>query len=284
MSNGRSLNRRDPAFIKSMVELWDWLYNNYYKVKTSGWHNVPDGKILFVGSHNGGLASPDLAMFSYDWVKRYGTERALYGLMHKAMWQGNKIAAGIAEKMGAIEAHPVMAFKAFENDASLLVFPGGGIDVFRPFHLWDKVHLANHKGFIKLALKSGVPIVPWVSVGAHHTLYVLADYAPLVQQLIKMGMPWPFPYPEVLPLSLSLPSGLTLGPVPNIPIPRTIHYKICKPIYLNDKPEPDKRFSAEFINDCYNKVLNAMQKELDDLILDSPYSKKNDNIPELTLS
>ena len=37
-------------------------------------------------------------------------------MIQKAKWQSNKIAAGIVEKMGAIEAHPVMAFKALEND------------------------------------------------------------------------------------------------------------------------------------------------------------------------
>jgi len=101
-----------------------------------------------------------------------------------------------------------------------------------------------------------------------------------------MGLPWPFPYPEVLPLTLSLPAGLTLGPIPNIPIPRTIHYKICRPIHLVENAEPMKKFSPEFVDECYNRVLNEMQEQLDELIQESPYAKKqkNDDIPVLTLN
>ena len=277
---GRSFENRDPAFIKGMMPVWEWLYKNYFRVKTSGWHHMPTEKSLIVGSHNGGLPSPDLGMFMYDWFKRYGTDRLMYGLMHREMWKGNKMAATSAEKMGAIEAHPKMAIEAFKRGASVLVFPGGGIDVFRPFHMWSEIHFAERRGFIKLALKEGVPITPFVSVGAHHTLYVLADLAPLLQELIKKGMPWPLAHPEVLPIFMGAPGGLTFGPLPNLPLPREIHTRICKPIVLDENWEPGKKYSRAFVEECYQHVFHTMQREMDQLIVDSPYNKE---IPELTL-
>ncbi len=278
---GRSFDKRDPAFIKMMMPVWDWLYRNYFRVETGGWHNMPEGKTLVVGSHNGGLTSPDLGMFLFDWFKRYGTGRLMYGLMHREMWRGNRLAAEQAEKLGAVEAHPKVAFEAFNRGASVLVFPGGGIDVFRPFHQWDKIHFAERRGFIKLALREGVPITPLVSVGAHHTLYVLADLAPVMQELIKKGMPWPFPNPEVLPIYLGAPTGLTVGPLPNIPIPRKIYTRVGKPIVLDEDPKPGKSYKRDFIEECYQRVLRAMQDEMNDLIADSEYTKE---LPKLTLT
>jgi len=75
------LDQRDPKFIESMMPILGLLYNFYFRVQTSGWENVPDGKILIVGSHNGGLASPDTSMMLYDWLRRFGVEREIYGLM-----------------------------------------------------------------------------------------------------------------------------------------------------------------------------------------------------------
>jgi 1-acyl-sn-glycerol-3-phosphate acyltransferase len=54
------------------------------------------------------------------------------------------------------------------------------------------IHFAGRKGFIKLALREGVPIIPAISHGAHDTLIVLADYYPVLRQLHEWGMPWLF--------------------------------------------------------------------------------------------
>ncbi|MBC1270565.1 glycerol acyltransferase, partial [Trichormus variabilis FSR] len=57
---GWSLDERDPKFIESLMPLLGFLYKYYFQVQTSGWENVPSQeKVLFVGSHNGGLAAPD---------------------------------------------------------------------------------------------------------------------------------------------------------------------------------------------------------------------------------
>ena len=198
--------------------------------------------------------------------------------MHPLIWKYNPSVAQIMEKVGALAAHPRPAMAAFERGASVLVYPGGGNDAFRPFHQWDKINFAERKGFIKLALKCGVPIVPKVSVGAHHGLYVIADLAPLLRELIHKDLP----SPEIMPVYLGLPWGVSIGPLPNIPIPREIHIKICEPIYLVKNPKPGASYSRDFIEDCYHLVKNTMQMELDQLVAESPYAKKK-TLPEMTL-
>ncbi len=119
-----------------MLPLWEWLYRYYFRVQSDGWQNVPaSGKMLVVGSHNGGLATPDMFMFLYEWFRRYGTERLAYGLMHPTVWKVSPDLASMAVQCGAVKAHPKMAIAALRKNAPVLVYPGGAQDTFRPYHL-----------------------------------------------------------------------------------------------------------------------------------------------------
>jgi hypothetical protein len=42
----------------------------------------------------------------------------------------------------------------------VITFPGGDLDAGRPFHLPRVVRFGNRRGYAKLALEAGVPIVP----------------------------------------------------------------------------------------------------------------------------
>ncbi|TAE61935.1 MAG: acyltransferase family protein [Nostocales cyanobacterium] len=264
---GWSLEERDPKFINSLMPLLEIVYNLYFRVETSGWENIPEGKILVVGSHNGGLASPDTSMMMYDWIRRFGTERPIYGLMHPKVWEVFPPIAKLAMKGGAVIAHPKMAYAAFRAGASVLVYPGGAEDVFRPHKMRDKIYFAERRGFIKLALRENVPIVPAISWGAHDTLIVLTDLYKNMQQLHEMGLPWLFGVdPLVFPVYLGLPWGLALGPWPNIPLPMSIHTRVCPPIIF-DRYGKAAASDRLYVDECYEIVRSKMQQELDNLIL-----------------
>lgn len=261
---GWSLEERDPKFIESIMPLLEWLYKYYFRVKTDGWHHIPkQEKVLFVGSHNGGLSSPDTSMMMYDWFRLFGTERLVYGLMHPIAWQVYSNTSTLAAKAGAIIAHPKTAFAAFEKGASVLVYPGGAQDVFRPYVERDKICFAERRGFIKLALKAEVPIVPVISKGAHDTLFVLTDFYQIMQQFHQWGMPWLFDIdPLVFPIYFGLPWGLAVGPLPNIPLPTQIHTRICPPIVF-DRYGKQAASDRSYVDDCYDLVQTKMQQELD---------------------
>lgn len=264
---GWSLDRRDPKFIQLFMPVWEWLYYHYYHVQTSGWDNIPtQQKVLFVGSHNGGFSAPDQFMIMYDWFRRYGVEKPVYGLLHRKVWQVSPPLGYMAAKIGAVVAHPKMAIAALRSGASVLVYPGGAQDVFRPHYLRNQICLAGRKGFIKLALQENVPIVPVISTGAHDTFYVLADCYDIMQQLHKWGMPWLFGIdPEVFPIYLGLPWGVAFGPLPHIPIPTNVRIRICPPIVF-DRYGVEAAGDHEYIDACYEIVRSQMQQELDCLV------------------
>lgn len=265
---GWSLDERDPKFIKSMMPLLGFLYRYYFRVQTSGWHHIsPRQKVLFVGSHNGGLSAPDMLMMMYDWFQRFGVEQPVYGLMHPRVWEVAPPLAQLGAKMGAIMAHPKMAYSALRSGASVLVYPGGAEDVFRPYYLRNKIYFAGRQGFIKLALRENVPIVPVISTGAHDTLIVLADIYKIVRQFHEWGMPWLLDIdPVVFPIYIGWPWGLSIGPLPNIPFPVSIHTQVCPPIAF-ERYGREAASDRDYVNECYDLVVSKMQYQLDQLVL-----------------
>lgn len=273
--DGWSLSERNPEAIKAWMPVWEWFYHNYFRVQTDGWHHIPStGKVLLVGSHNGGLASPDTSMFLYDWFSRFGYERLAYALMHPSAWQ-TPLFARPGSQVGAIIAHPKMARAALREDAALLVYPGGAKDLFRPYAMRNRIYLANNKAFIKLALIESVPIVPLISHGAHETLVVLADLYSQVKQLQEWGFPLSFDgNTGVFPIFLGLPWGIGIGPIPNFPLPVQIHTRVCAPVVFEHYGRAAAR-DRDYVNACYQRVCTQMQAELNDLVAVISQTKLN---------
>ncbi len=266
--DGWSLGDRDPAVIEKLMPFWQWAYEHYFRVTSDGWEHIPDADTpsLIVGSHNGGLAAPDMVMAMYDWFRRFGAERPVYGLMHDYMWTYYPPVAKVAVQTGGLRTHPKMATAALESGASVLVYPGGAQDVFRPYSQRDRIEFAGRTGFIKLALRTEVPIVPVISWGAHEGLVVLTEiYKPVKKLLQQNNWPWLFNIdPVVLPIYLGLPWGLAIGPLPNFPPPLPIHIRVCPPIYF-ERQGREAAKDRDYVAECCERVRQEMQRSLDQL-------------------
>ncbi|MGD1856226.1 MAG: lysophospholipid acyltransferase family protein [Leptolyngbyaceae cyanobacterium] len=264
-----ALAQRDPKVIASLMPKWEWAYDHYFHTRTDGWHHVPQ-QALFVGSHNGGLAAPDLLMLMVDWFRRFGYERPMYGLMHPKVWQVNAALGQLGARCGAVPARPRFAIAALQRGASVLVFPGGAQDVFRTYQQRHQIQLAGRTGFIKLALREQVPIVPVVSKGAHDTLIVLDDCYEQVKWLHQQGLlPWFKGIdPEVFPIYLGLPWGIGVGPLPHIPWPQQIYTRVCAPIVFERTGRAAAK-DSRYVQQCYRQVVTQMQQNLDQLVFEA---------------
>ncbi len=267
--DGWSLDRRDPKVIQSFMPLWEWAYHHYFNVQTDGWHHVlPEGKMLVVGSHNGGLAAPDMFMFMYDWFRRQG-------LRSPDLRTDAPDGLGHLSRDGGSPSGPMWgAAGASQNGDRRLAKGGNGVslsrraeDVFRPHHLRDKIYFAGRQGFIKLALRENAPILPIISYGAHDTLFVMADIYKEMRQLHEeWGMPWLFGIdPVVFPIYLGLPWGIAFGPWPNFPLPVQIHTRVCAPVAF-ERYGREAAGDRQYVNQCYQLVCTQMQQSLDQLI------------------
>jgi 1-acyl-sn-glycerol-3-phosphate acyltransferase len=140
-----------------------------------------------------------------------------------------------------------------------MVMPGGDLDTWRPYRDRYRVCFGGRTGYARIALMSGVPIVPVAHAGAHETLMVLYDGRWFAERLglkrITRANIWP--------VHLSLPWGLAFGPWPHIPIPAVLRYRVGAPIALSDVPMDDPSPAA--IAELDSRVRRAIQDQLDEL-------------------
>jgi len=252
---------RDPEFIALMMDLLRVTSRPWFRPEISGIDNVPaQGPVLLVGNHNGGLVNADSWLTGLAIWDHFAHERAMYSLVHDFVFE-DPLLRRYALKLGMLRAGNESARSVFAEGHALLVYPGSDYDTFRPFSQRGKVVLGGRTGFISLALRTGVPIVPVVSAGTHEQLIVLARGDGLAR-LFRMREK---ARTAVFPLVFALPWGLTTGFVPYLPLPAQTSLRFGEPIRwpgLGARDAEDKEVLAR----CSAEVETRMQRMLDDLV------------------
>lgn len=253
------LDLRDPRFIARALPLLGALYDHYFRCETELEAELPDGPFLAVANHNAMTGTPDMFCHMLAFFRRYGAERLSYGLMHdvpfRFPWAGSWLTGA-----GAIRARPDNALRSLARGAAVLVFPGGDVDACKPYSRRYDIDFGERRGYLRIAIREGVPIVPIVSVGAHQSLYIWSDGKRLAHAL---GLPERF-RSNVAPIGFALPWGVIVGiPYPHIPPPVKVHTRFLAPIDLgipahlwNDR---------DAVEEAHTRVITSMRAAMDDL-------------------
>ncbi|MBX3271041.1 MAG: hypothetical protein KF729_12320 [Sandaracinaceae bacterium] len=254
MSAPGELGSYDPAFVARHAPWIEGLLRRWFRARIHGLDAVPDAPALFVGNHSGAAMIPDTLV----WVGAYhtaGRRTPMLTLAHDQMFEAYPaLVASFLARMGGLRAGRARALEALASGHALTVYPGGDYDACRPFSRRHTIELAGRTGYVELARDAGVPIVPVVSVGAHEALVVLWDGRWLARRL-------PFARARrltVFPLTLSVPWGLFLGPLPGyVPLPTKIELRVLDAIDPTDGrvDEVDRRVRASL-----QEALDAMAK------------------------
>jgi 1-acyl-sn-glycerol-3-phosphate acyltransferase len=258
-SHPDDLSARDPEFIERVLPLMGLLYDEYFRCDTELECELPDTPVLAVANHNGMSGIPDMFCHMVAFWRRYGAARPSYGLMHDFPFRV-PLAGPWLNACGAIAAKPDNALAALRSGGQVLVFPGGDIDACKPYSKRYKIQFAGRRGFLRVALRAQVPIVPIVSVGGHSSLYLYSDGRRIAQalrlpQLVRSN---------VFPIGVAMPYGIIFGnPMPHLPPPVKIHTRFLKPITLGLPPSAAD--DPEALESCYLQVVAAMQSAMDEL-------------------
>ena len=250
------LDERDPDYIREQLPgLW-MLASLYFRAEVRGLKSIPaEGPVLLVGNHSGGNLTPDTLVFTLAFNTYFGVERSFYQLAHNLVLSMPGL--GRLRKFGTVAASTENAHKALESGAALLVYPGGDYEVHRPSWEGGTVDFGGRKGFIRLALEKGVPIVPVVSVGGQETALFLSRGERLAK-LLRIDRMFRL---KVLPISIALPWGLNVGDMlGHFPLPAKITIQVLEPIDLAERfgRDPD-------LEEIYDDVLGRMQVALNGL-------------------
>lgn len=266
------IHEPDPEVIDKLMPFLDGLWKHYFRCDISGFENVPDKPALYVGNHNG-LLTFEVLMLFYAWQKRFNGARRALGLAHDIVIK-NPFFRWLLTPMGAVPARPDIADEALHKGYSLLVYPGGEKESFRPYSERAKVDFYGRKGFLKLALKNKVPIVPIVSIGAHESYIILDRGEGLAKKLglydrIRLhGMPLTFRsifFVWCLVTGVFTFFPLLLAPwallATFIPLPAKMTFRILAPIDLQAHVDPTLS-EDENLTRLYDIVLSRIQETL----------------------
>jgi 1-acyl-sn-glycerol-3-phosphate acyltransferase len=250
------LDERDPDYIReSLPRLW-LLASLYFRAEVRGLGNVPEeGPVLLVGNHSGGNLTPDTGVFTLAFSTYFGVERPFYQLAHNLVLSMPGLS--FLRKYGTVAASHDNARKALEAGAAVLVYPGGDYEVHRPSWEGDRVDFGGRKGFLRLALDAGVPIVPVVSIGGQETSLFLSRGERLAKGL-RLDKLFRL---KVLPISIALPWVINVGDMAgHLPLPAKITVEALPPIDLR------REFGADpDLDEVYDHLVRQMQETLDAL-------------------
>src|SRR3954470_8742789 len=252
------LDDRDPDYIRDTLPAAWVLATLWHRAEVRGLENIPDeGPVLLVGNHSGGNTSPDSITFRLAFTSYFGVERRFHQLAHKLVMAFPGIGPFL-KKYGTIEASHENAERALNAGAAVLVYPGGDWEGHPPSWQSATVDFAGRTGFLKLAARTGVPLVPVVSIGGQETVLVLTRGEALAQAL---GLPR-FRL-KVLPVSLTMPWGISLGDfIPRLPFPAKLTTQVLPPIDIREKFGSGDDVDLE---EAYDYVTGTMQTTLDAL-------------------
>ncbi|MBV8161983.1 MAG: acyltransferase family protein [Acidimicrobiia bacterium] len=253
------LDDRDPDYIRDTLPAAWLLATLWHRAEVRGLENIPDtGPVLLVGNHSGGNTSPDSIVFTLAFSSYFGVERRFHQLAHKLV-MGFPGIGTFLQRYGTIEASHANAETALDAGAAVLVYPGGDWEVHRPSWRSGQVDFAGRTGFLKLAIRTGVPIVPVVSVGGQETLFVLTRGEVLSRALGLHRLRL-----KVLPVSLVIPWGVTVGDfVPRLPFPAKLTIQVLPAIDLLEKfgDDPDLGEAYDYVTGTLQDTLDALSAE-----------------------
>jgi 1-acyl-sn-glycerol-3-phosphate acyltransferase len=250
------LDQWDPDYIRRTLPVLRRTFCNYFRGEVEGLENIPaDGPVLLVGNHSGGLMIADTFVFAIAFYERFGPDRRFHQLAHDLVTRFPGV--GTLRMWGTVPASHENAKEAFRRRAPVLVYPGGDYETFRPSWHSDRIEFAGRKGFVKLALGEGVPIVPVVSIGGQETALFLTR-GEKVAQLLRLDRLMRL---KVLPVSVGPPLGPNVLDFPGrLPLPSKVTIRVMPQIDVEERygPAPDPEV-------VYDEVTDDMQSTLDEL-------------------
>jgi 1-acyl-sn-glycerol-3-phosphate acyltransferase len=185
-------------------------------------------------------------------------ERPLHGTAHDALMAA-PLVGSYFRRMGVLPAAPDSIASALAEGHDVARWPGGEIDSLRPWTDRDEAVLAGRKGFIRMAINAGVPIVPIATVGGPDSMPVIATgrrFARLFQ-LDKVARL------KMFPIALSAPWGIGPAMLPELPLPTKIRTAFQAPVKLSRDPAEAK--DEDYVDRKYEEVRSSIQGGMDAL-------------------
>jgi len=230
----------------------DFYYHHWFRVETEGVEHVPaEGGALIVSNHSGALP-PDAPMIMQAIRHEHPRPRPLH-MLGEHWFKGYPGVGMLANKIGLVPAHPANAQRLLHDEGRLvLVFPEGQKGSRKLF--WQRYHLRRfgRGGFVRTAMRAGVPIVPVAVLDAEEAMPIFA-HVPLLQRLTGLVY---FPVNHAFP-QFGLAAALMY-------LPAKFKIRFLEPVDLS-RYAPEDADDLALVQEIGERVRGLIQNELDAL-------------------
>ena len=251
------LDNRDPERIRSLLGLGLPLLEAYFRPVVRGLERIPSGAGLYVGNHSGLMLTLDTFTLFGEILRRRSMDDVPYGLAHEIAI-ALPLLRDLVVPLGAVRASHDNARRIFDSGHKALVYPGSDYDSFRSYRDRDRIKFGPRRGYLRLALRSGVPIIPAVTAGSHEMCVVLDEGQWIARGLrldrLLRAKAWPIVF--------TLPWGITVGPpLFYLPLRTQFFQEILAPIRFDRQGEEAADDDA-YVDRCHEQVVDTMQAAL----------------------
>jgi len=205
------------------------------------------GSGLIVANHSGVLPYDGLMVQLA--VRHEHPARRVCRMLALDMFALLPVLAPLLSKSGSVRANPENAERLLRRGELLGVFPEGVKGVGKYFRERYRLARFGRGGFVRIALRTGAPIVPCAVVGAE-------EIHPVVAKADWVGRPIGLPY---FPLTPTFP---WLGPLGVVPLPTKWSIDFGEPIDLGDHG-PEDADDPILVNRISEEVRSTIQRMVD---------------------
>ncbi len=198
----------DRPALRRLILPFAWAMSRYHRMTFEG-GPPPRGPCIYVALHGAGYLVVDLVLAGYflgwkGWFER-GEERTPLRIV-AAQSKIERFLPGLpaAKKLaGIIGMEEESCLAVLERGEQLLITPGGSREA-QPSRDFYRLRWEGRFGFVRLALKTGAPIVPMAVVGGTHAFPGF--------RLKKLSFWSPIPLPARLRMALGEPIAVERRP------------------------------------------------------------------------
>lgn len=243
---GRSEQMRELA-----RRLYDPVYKHWFRVEWEGLENIPtDGGALLVANHAAAIPS-DAPVIMHGIESEL--QRPVYGLADD-LFKGLPVVGTLWSRTGGVPAHPDNAYRLLREQKQLvLVFPEGSKGPGKNFSQRYQLRRFGRGGFVEIAMRAGVPVVPIAVVGAEESM-------PTLYNMGRVAKAFGLPY---FPITANM---LAFGPIGAVTyFPAKFKLRVLPPVHFDVTPD-QPRYSKSRIMDESEKIREHIQQALYDML------------------
>jgi 1-acyl-sn-glycerol-3-phosphate acyltransferase len=231
--------------------VYDPLYKYWFRVEWEGFDRLPEeGGALLVSNHAGAIPS-DAPAIMHGIETRLG--RPVYGLA-EYLFRALPAIGTMWSRVGGVPAHPDNAYRLLHDEKQLvLVFPEGTKGTGKHYSQRYQLRRFGRGGFVEIAMRSGVPVIPLAVVGAEESM-------PILWKSNRLAKLMNIPY---FPVTANM---LALGPLGLAGyFPAKFKIRVLPPVYFDVLPNQE-RYSRSRVMEESERIRKMVQEALYDML------------------